>query len=97
LTSTNALLTKELATSTSKLITALTQIGSLTKQIADLRAGATLRTPATPGAASARKHYCWTCGYKSEHSSWYCTTPAAGHQTRAKASDTMNGSVLNKP
>jgi hypothetical protein len=93
LTDTNASLTKQLATSSAKLITALTQVNSLTKQLADLRATSTSRTN-TP---FERKHYCWTCGYRCAHSSWNCTTPAAGHQKRAKVGDTMNGSVINKP
>jgi hypothetical protein len=97
LTGTNATLTKELATSNGKLITALTLITSLNKQLADLRAGGNNNTTRTPTPGGERKHYCWTCGYKSEHSSWYCPTPATGHQTRAKAADTMNGSIKNKP
>jgi hypothetical protein len=95
LTSTNATLTKELATSNSKLISALTQVATLTKQVADLRSGQQNKT--ITGSNSERKHYCWTCGYLSEHSSWKCPNPANGHQTRAKAADTMNGSTKNKP
>jgi hypothetical protein len=93
LTDTNALLTKQLAKSSEKLIAALTQVNSLTKQLSDLRT--TNTAPANP--VSERKHYCWTCGYRSIHSSWNCPTPAPGHQKRAKVSDTMNGSVINKP
>jgi hypothetical protein len=92
LTSTNATLTKELTTSNTKLITALNMVNTLQKQINE-------RTPTGQSRTStsgARKHYCWTCGYRSEHSSFYCPTPATGHQTRAKASDTMNGSTANK-
>jgi hypothetical protein len=99
LTSTNATLTKELANSNGKLIGALTLITTLTKQVADLRAS-NPRTPAGPGAgigSAICKHYCWTCGYLSNHSSWGCTTPAAGHQTRAKVADIMGGSIKNKP
>jgi hypothetical protein len=95
LTGTNATLTKELATSNTKLISALTLVNTLTKQIADLRASSNSRSPTN--GPSERKHYCWTCGYRCEHSSWYCPTPGAGHQTRAKAADTMNGSTKNKP
>jgi hypothetical protein len=90
LTDTNASLTKSLAKTNEKLITALTQVSTLTKQLAELRC----TTVATP---FERKHYCWTCGYRCDHSSWNCTTPAAGHQKRAKVADTMNGSVANKP
>jgi hypothetical protein len=95
LTSTNAILTKELATSNGKLVTALTLVTSLTKQLADSRSGTSTRP--TGSRPNERKHYCWTCGYRCEHSSWYCPTPATGHQTRAKAADTMNGSDKNKP
>ena len=93
LTDTNASLTKQLGKSSEKLIAALTQVNTLTKQLADLRATNTPRSN-TP---FERKHYCWTCGYRCAHSSWNCTTPAAGHQKRAKVSNTMNGSVINKP
>jgi uncharacterized coiled-coil protein SlyX len=93
LTETNATLTKALAKSSEKLIAAMTQVNTLTKQLADLKA-----TNGTQGSSpSERKHYCWTCGYRCEHSSWNCPTPATGHQKRAKAADTMNGSVTNKP
>jgi hypothetical protein len=98
LTDTNATITKELAAVNGKLISTLTLVTTLTKQLAEARAGNSgnhNRTPAT--GTGERKHYCWTCGYRSEHSSWYCPTPATGHQTRAKAADTMNGSIKNKP
>jgi hypothetical protein len=102
LTGTNATLTKDLATSNGKLIAALTLVTNLTKQIAELRTGSSQRVNTNgnggnTNGSSERKHYCWTCGYRSEHSSWYCPTPATGHQTRAKAADTLNGSTKNKP
>jgi hypothetical protein len=93
LTDTNASLTKQLARSSEKLIAALTQVNSLTKQLSDLRSTNTAPT----NLPVERKHYCWTCGYRSAHSSWNCSTPAPGHQKRAKVSDTMNGSTANKP
>jgi hypothetical protein len=93
LTDTNATVTKALAKSNEKLLAAMTQVNALTAQLAALGAS----TAAGTSTASARKHYCWTCGYRSEHSSWHCLTPATGHQKRAKAADTMNGSVANKP
>jgi small-conductance mechanosensitive channel len=95
LTDTNATLTKELATSNGKLVSALTLVNTLTKQLSDLRGNHHPRTP--PFGPPERKHYCWTCGYRCEHSSWLCPTPAAGHQTRAKAADPMKGSTKNKP
>jgi hypothetical protein len=95
LTDTNATLTKELAVSNGKLVLALTVVNSLTKQLAALRVVPSPRSP-TAGPPE-RKHYCWTCGYRCEHSSWLCPTPAFGHQTRAKAADIMNGSTKNKP
>jgi hypothetical protein len=95
LTETNATITKELSAVNGKLIASLTLVNTLTKQLAEARAGNLPRT--NPPGTYERKHYCWTCGYRCEHSSWYCTTPAAGHQTRAKAADTMNGSTKNKP
>jgi rubrerythrin len=93
LTETNASITKALAKSNEKLLTALAQVNTLTAKLADLRSGS-----ATPGStAIERKHYCWTCGYRSEHSSWNCPTPVTGHQKRVKAADIMNGSIVNKP
>jgi hypothetical protein len=114
LTATNATLTKDLAAANGKLISTLTLVNTLTKQLSEARSGnnatsprvtppvAGDRTPANrsnpPGATEyTRKHYCWTCGYRCDHSSWFCTVPAFGHQTRAKAADTMNGSTHNKP
>jgi hypothetical protein len=100
LTETNATLTKDLAAANGKLISTLTLINTLTKQLAEARTGNNGNSNRTNPSGTneyARKHYCWTCGYRCEHSSWYCTTQAAGHQTRAKASDTMNGSTKNKP
>jgi hypothetical protein len=96
LTDTNATLTKELAVSNGKLVSALTTVNSLTKQLADLRV-ATPCQRSPPAGPPERKHYCWTCGYRCEHSSWLCPTPAFGHKTRAKAADTLNGSTKNKP
>jgi DNA repair exonuclease SbcCD ATPase subunit len=95
LTGTNATLTKEHATTNGKLVAALMLVTTLTKQNADLRAGKGHRS--TENRTTERKHYCWTCGYRCEHSSWLCPNPATGNKTRAKASDTMNGSIKNKP
>jgi hypothetical protein len=103
LTETNATLTKDLAAANGKLISTLTLVTTLTKQLAEARTGnngnnGNSHRPTPAGTNEyTRKHYCWTCGYRCDHSSWYCTTPATGHQTRAKASDTMNDSTKNKP
>jgi hypothetical protein len=102
LTETNATLTKDLASVNAKLISTLTLVTTLTKQLAEARTGnngnngVSQRQNTTGTNEYTRKHYCWTCGYRCDHSSWYCTTPATGHQTRAKASNTMNGSTKNK-
>ena len=93
LTDTNAMLTREIAKNNEKLIAALTMVNTLTKQLADCK-GTTGTRDTVP---YERKHYCWTCGHRCEHSSWYCPHPATGHQKRAKAADTMNGSIKNKP
>jgi hypothetical protein len=53
LTGTNTTLTKELATSNGKLITALTLVTTLTKQLADLGAGKSAYTIAGPAATVA--------------------------------------------
>jgi hypothetical protein len=96
LTDTNASLTQSLARTTEKLIAALTNVTTLTKQLSNLRA---TNPPTAPRGDPPleRKHYCWTCGYRCTHCSWNFPTPAAGHQKRAKVANTMNGSVVNKP
>jgi hypothetical protein len=96
LTGTNALLSKELARTNTLLITALTQISTLTKQLADCRSPNN-NTASGHTPSFDRKHYCWTCGHRSLHASSKCTVPAAGHQKGAKAGDTMGGSTKNKP
>jgi hypothetical protein len=95
LTGTNALLSKELAQTNTQLITALTQISTLTKQLADCRSPNNNTAGRTPSLD--RKHYCWTCGYRSLYASSKCTVLAAGHQKGAKAADTMGCSTKNKP
>jgi hypothetical protein len=98
LTTTNASLTKDLSTSTTKLLAALTTITVLTKQLADLRSAASPPVPtANTQTSGERKHYCWSCGHRCLHSSSKCPVPKDGHQKGAKAADTMNGSTLNKP
>jgi hypothetical protein len=92
LTATTAHLTSDLAKSNAKLVAALNQIAALTKQLSDLRPG---HQPHPPEYTN--RHYCWTCGYRSAHSSAKCLAPATGHQTRAKAADIMGGSLANKP
>jgi hypothetical protein len=56
LTGTNALLSKELAQTNTQLITALTQISTLTKQLADCRSPNNNTSGCTPSLD--RKHYC---------------------------------------
>jgi hypothetical protein len=91
MTATVALLTKDLAESNKKLIAALHQVNNLTKQLAS-------KTPGNPDhAKEQRKHYCWSCGYKSDHGSFKCTCPKTGHKKYAKAADTQGGSTANKP
>jgi hypothetical protein len=93
LTETTAILTRDLAKSNASLVAALNQITSLTQKLADFRTG---RPPPSTGEYE-RKHYCWTCGYRSLHSSAKCTIPSSGHQKAAKAADIMGGSTLNQP
>ena len=105
LTKTNASLTYALAKSNEKLLAAMTQVTTLTKQIGDLRANknGTRATPLntdtqlTPESVIGKKHYCWTCGYASAHTSFACTVQAAGHDKLATKRNTKNGLVANKP
>jgi len=93
LTTTVADLTTALGKSNNKLVTALERITALTQQLAACKTG----TGRPNQDSSARSHYCWTCGYRSPHSSWNCETPATGHQKRATRANTMSGSDKNKP
>jgi hypothetical protein len=98
LTQTNASLTKNLSTSTAKLLAALATITFLTKQLADLRSVPSPTSPSSNAQSPGeRKHYFWSCGHWCLHSSSKCPVPKDGHQKGAKAADTMNGSMLNKP
>jgi hypothetical protein len=45
---------------------------------------------------NATVHYCWTHGYKCNHTSSNCPNPANGHKPRATARDTLGGSVANR-
>ena len=94
-------LTKDLSKANAKLVAALEKISLLTQQLASSRLGRNPRGNPAPtndssAHSSARSHYCWTCGHKSEHSSWNCETPATGHQKRATRTNTMNGSTTNR-
>ena len=61
--------------------------------------------PARPAPAVAldetgrpvNRHYCWTHGYRSDHTSGRCPNRSAGHQAFAKRADTLGGSQANKP
>ncbi len=98
LTATVSDLTKDLSKANSKLIQALEKIALLTQQLSPSKPGRNPRgTPSPTGDSSARSHYCWTCGHKSEHSSWNCENPSTGHQRRATRTNTMAGSTKNKP
>ncbi len=96
LTTTVADLTIALGKCNGKLVGALERVNVLTQQLAAYKAGTNTRNPA-PNDSSGRSHYCWTCGYRSPHSSWNCETPATGHQKRATRANTLNGSTKNKP
>ena len=63
---------------------------SLTSTVGKLR-----RT--TPKPRGGGRHYCWSCGYVSAHSSWEFPNPKDGHDKYAKAADTKGGSTRNKP
>jgi len=90
-------LTKDLSKANSKLVAALEKIAFLTQQAATPRIGRNPRgTPSPTGDSSGRSHYCWTCGHKSDHSSWNCESPATGHQKRATRMNTMGGSTKNR-
>ena len=91
LTNTNARLTEELRTTQQKLVEALEKIAQLS----------TSRVPFAPRAGQENenrnnrpldRHYCWTHGYLSEHTSARCTSPAENHQKHATARKPMGGS-----
>ena len=53
--------------------------------------------PGPPYSRPSNTHYCFTCGYRSSHSSLKCTTPGPGYQNAATKVNTMGGSTKNKP
>jgi hypothetical protein len=99
LTTTVSDLTTALAKSNSKLVSALERITALTQQLSTSKTGSHRSNGRLPASAdsSGRSHYCWTCGYRSPHSSWNCESPGEGHQKRATRANTMSGSTKNKP
>ena len=94
LTATNSTLTAEVAASHSKLVFSLLEITNLASTVSELHHKPVKSTwrPQLP-----KGHYCWTCGYKSAHSSFKCPTPAAGHEPQSNKMDTKNVSTANKP
>ena len=73
LRSTNAALVRDNAAVSGKLMKALERIAFLTQQLADRGMG---RSGGKTGApVFERKHYCWSYGYKSTHSSVSVLSP----------------------
>ena len=93
LTTTNAVLEKDLPAIIEKLVTAITKIASVTQKLSDCRE---VNKGGGSVHSSLNKNYCWSCGYHSGHSSWYCIVPNPEHQKMAKAYDIMGGLQTNK-
>ena len=94
LTETNAQLTSELKRTQEKLVIALEKIASLTT-------GTGARQPLRERNTNQKtrppdRHYCWTHGYLSEHTSARCLNPAEGHQKYATARQPLGGSKIKK-
>ena len=87
LTGTNENMAKYLVTINKKLITVIPLITTLNKQLSYILYGN--RKFSTVNVTSERKQYYWTCGYRCEHNSWYCTTPATGPKMREKAAENL--------
>ena len=100
----NATLLAELQLSQQNLVKALISNASLTKRLAaPLNRSQPRPTPTTanpePVGADGKYpncHYCWSCGYRSNHTSGRCLNKKPGHKPHAKAADTQGGSTLNK-
>ena len=94
LTSTNITLTVKVSASHAKLVVALQDNAKLANTMVDLHRKGGIISPSS--CHSNITNYCWTCGYRSNHSSWKCPTPAPGHKKSATKADIMQGSETNK-
>ena len=70
------------------------KVASVTQKLYDCQAG---NKGGRSGHSSLNKYYCWSCGYRSDHLSCYCTVTKQKHQKREKASYIMGGLQTNKP
>ena len=64
LTTTNAVLEKDLPAIIEKLVTAITKIASVTQKLSDCRE---VNKGGGSVHSSLNKNYCWSCGYRSDH------------------------------
>ena len=94
LTATISTLTAEVAASHAKLVVALQDNAKLASTIVDLHCKVDIVSPSS--RHDNRRHYFWTYGYRRDHSSSKCTTPAPVHQKSATKSNTQKGLETNK-
>ena len=94
LTTTNITLTAEVSLAHVKLVVALQDNAKLASTISDLHPKGGIVSPSY--RHDNRRHYCWTCRYRSDHSSSKCTTPAPGHQKSKTKANTQQGLETNK-
>ena len=86
LTATNITLTLALTACQIQLVEALQDVAKLTTFISDLR-----KNPSAKPSNTRNRHYCWTHGYSSAHSSRDCEKPKPGHDKGATKADTKGG------
>ena len=93
LTTTNAVLEKDLPAIIEKLVTAITKIASVTQKLSDCRE---VNKGGGSVHSSLNKNYCWSYSYLSDHLYWYYTATKPDNQRRSKASDIMGGLQATK-
>ena len=85
LTETNSALCKELIITNAKLVVALERITELE------------RPNRATTSSSRNRHYCWSCGSNSNHSSKDCNNKKEGHVDSATEKDKKGGSTARYP
>ena len=94
LTATNRDLMTQLSKVNAELITALKKINYMRQVILDLKPKFHSGSPSI-SPLTGHNHYCWSCGFKSSHSSHKCNDKKKEHQDKATTFNTLNGIRFN--
>ena len=104
LTKTVAELTTELKFAQRKLVEQMEENAKLLKELASVKKGGAWTIRGTCPKVKTTKHqntkpgphYCWSCGFLTDHGSKECRQKKPGHQDKARAKEPMGGSMRNK-